>query len=122
MKDLNRYKAAIENGLVGHVKCSDGKWVKYEDYIELLDQVIENLSKLKELRDQNQVGNITIKDNGGTYLIEHSVLPVFLDEDYKLFAREQYEQNNQPCDHPLADLKSDGVLFELELISSSGIQ
>lgn len=65
----------------------------------------------------NQVGSITIKHNGGTYLIEGSVLPVFIDEENTLWAREHYEQSDEPCNHPLADLKSDGVVFELKFIS-----
>lgn len=61
-----------------------------------------------------KVGQITIKDNGGTYLLAGSVLPVFIEEDGSLWALEHYEPESEPCSHHLTDLKSDGVVFSLE--------
>lgn len=65
-----------------------------------------------------QVGTITIKQNGGTYLVDGSVLPVFIDEDSNLWAREHYSEDDEPCDHTLSDLRSDGVEFDLKFISA----
>ncbi|NIG20584.1 hypothetical protein F3J37_18065 [Pantoea sp. Al-1710] len=67
---------------------------------------------------EHQVGTITIKQNGGTYLVEGSVLPVFIDEESSLWAREHYNEDDEPCDHPLSDLKSDGVEFDLSFQAS----
>ncbi|WP_217548889.1 hypothetical protein [Pantoea sp. GbtcB22] len=67
---------------------------------------------------ETQVGIINIKNNGGTYLIEGSTLPVFIDEENVLWAREHYCADDEPCDHPLEDLKSDGVVFELKFIAA----
>ena len=79
---------------------------------------IINIEYGVRVMSETQVGSITIKENGGTYLIEGSVLPVFIDEENRLWAREHYEKEDEPCDHPLDDLNSDGVVFELKFIAA----
>lgn len=60
-----------------------------------------------------KVADITIKHDGGTYLEEGSILPVYLDEENQLWACEHYDPTDEPCYHMLNDLKADGVVFTL---------
>lgn len=54
---------------------------------------------------------IKIVNPSGTYLEKGSRLPVYLDDDFRPFAVEEYE-TGEPCEHYLDDLKLDGVIFE----------
>lgn len=54
---------------------------------------------------------IKIVNPSGTYLTKGSLLPVYLDEDFRPFAVEEYEAG-EPCEHYLDALKGDGVVFE----------
>lgn len=65
-----------------------------------------------------QVAKINIKNDGGTYLQEGSVLPVVVDQENRLWAVEQYEPEEEPCYHELSDLTADGVVFTLEFIKT----
>jgi hypothetical protein len=57
------------------------------------------------------IASIEIIDNAGTYLKEGSILQVFMDQEWTLFAVEEYEKGS-PCQHPLNDLMDDKIKFK----------
>lgn len=62
-----------------------------------------------------QVAEAKILDNNGTYFINGSILPVFLNEDGDTYLIEEYEEGS-PCDHMIKDLFADGVLVSINPI------
>lgn len=60
----------------------------------------------------NKIANLKITNSNGTYLLENSILPAFLNEEGQLYVVEEYEKGN-PCEHTLQDLLLDGITFSL---------
>uniref|UniRef100_A0AB39AC10 Uncharacterized protein n=1 Tax=Pectobacterium phage Taid TaxID=3158139 RepID=A0AB39AC10_9CAUD len=68
--------------------------------------------------DMNQVAEAKVLDSNGTYFIDGSVLPIYLDEYGQTFLIEEYEKG-QPCRHYVKDLIQDGVLVSVNPIGFS---
>ena len=64
---------------------------------------------------KTQIAEAKILDNNGTYFINGSILPVYLNEDGDMYLVEEYE-NGEPCEHIIKDLFADGVLFAVNPI------
>ncbi|MBP2156919.1 hypothetical protein [Erwinia rhapontici] len=64
---------------------------------------------------REQIAEAKILDANGTYFINGSILPVFLNEDGETYIVEEYEQG-EPCEHPIKDLIYDGVMFTIHPI------
>ena len=62
-----------------------------------------------------QVAEAKILDPNGTYLIEGSVLPVFINEDGDTYLVEEYEKG-EPVEHIIKDLFADGVAVAINPI------
>ena len=62
-----------------------------------------------------QVAEAKILDSNGTYFINGSILPVFLNEEGDTYLVEEYEKG-QPCEHAIKDLFADGVLLNINPI------
>lgn len=62
-----------------------------------------------------QVAEAKILDANGTYFINGSILPVYLNEDGRTYLIEEYEKGN-PCAHTIHDLISDGVMVAVNPI------
>lgn len=62
-----------------------------------------------------QVAEAKILDANGTYLIEGSILPVYLNEDGDTYLVEEYEAG-EPCEHMIKDLFADGVSVSINPI------
>lgn len=63
------------------------------------------------------IGYIRINNSNGTYLKDDTTLPVYVDDDFGLYAIEEYEKG-EPCNHSLQDLREDGVDFTLVNINN----
>ncbi|CAI1009556.1 hypothetical protein [Serratia fonticola] len=55
-----------------------------------------------------QVAEAKILDSNGTYLINGSILPVFLNDEGDTYLVEEYVKGD-PCEHLIKDLIDDGV-------------
>lgn len=62
-----------------------------------------------------QIAEAKILDANGTYLINGSVMPVFIDEEGDAYLVEEYEKG-EPCEHFIKDLRSDGVAVAINPI------
>lgn len=62
-----------------------------------------------------QIAEAKILDANGTYFIDGSILPVFLNEDGDTYIVEEYEQG-EPCEHTIKDLIHDGVMVAVHPI------
>lgn len=62
-----------------------------------------------------QVAEAKILDNNGTYFINGSIFPVFLNEEGGTYLVEEYEKG-EPCEHNIKDLFDDGVLVAINPI------
>lgn len=67
-----------------------------------------------------QIAEAKILDSNGTYLVEGSILPVFMDDEAKLWLLEEYEKG-EPVYHPLSDLRDDGVKVNINPMGFEGI-
>ncbi len=67
-----------------------------------------------------QIAEAKILDANGTYLIDGSVLPVFINELGDTFLVEEYEAGC-PCQHTIKDLHDDGVQVSIDLIGYSKV-
>lgn len=65
--------------------------------------------------DMKQVAEAKILDNNGTYFVNGSIFPVYLNEDGRTFIIEEYEEGN-PCEHVISDLFEDGMLVAVNPI------
>lgn len=59
-----------------------------------------------------ELGFVKIIDANGTYLINGSLLPLFLDDNGVGYCIEEYEKGN-PCTHFISDLICDDVKLEI---------
>lgn len=59
-----------------------------------------------------QIAEAKILDPNGTYLIEGSILPVFMDEEGNVYICENYEKGEE-VHHMIDDLRHDGVMFNI---------
>lgn len=57
-----------------------------------------------------QIAEAKVLDSNGTYLINGSVLPVFMNGDGDTYIIEDYE-GGDPCEHTIKDLIHDGVMI-----------
>lgn len=62
-----------------------------------------------------QVAEAKVLDANGTYFINGSILPVYINEDGDTYVVEAYE-GNEPCEHTIKDLIHDGVLIAVHPI------
>jgi hypothetical protein len=71
-----------------------------------------SLRRLMEMKMENkkQVAEAKILDANGTYFINGSILPVYINEYGDTYLVEEYEKGF-PCAHVISDLFKDGVLI-----------
>ena len=70
------------------------------------------------MTEKQQFAEAKILDSNNTYLIEGSILPVYLDADGNLYLVEEYEKGC-PCGHFIKDLYEDGVMVAINPIGYS---
>ena len=51
MNEVKRYKLAAECGVAGHMESLSGKWVKYEDYTALQEQLTASTNSLTNAQE-----------------------------------------------------------------------
>ncbi len=63
----------------------------------------------------NQIAEAKILDANGTYFINGSILPVYLNDEGETYIIEEYEEG-EPCEHTIKDLIHDGVMVSVHPI------
>lgn len=102
-----------------------GEWERWTDtpgrgchqgYLRrITDQADANWHVAEGLTMKTQIAEAKILDNNGTYFINGSILPVYLNEDGDTYLIEEYEKG-EPCEHIIKDLFADGVLVAVNPI------
>ncbi|EEY6186751.1 DUF4014 family protein [Escherichia coli] len=64
---------------------------------------------------KKQIAEAKILDNNGTYFINGSILPVYINEDGDTYLIEEYEKG-EPSEHLIKDLFADGVIVAVNPI------
>lgn len=64
---------------------------------------------------KKQIAEAKILDNNGTYFINGSILPVYINENGDTYLIEEYEKG-KPSEHRIKDLFADGVLVAVNPI------
>lgn len=72
-------------------------------------------SGMTDIKELLQIAEAKILYSNGTYLIEGSILPVYLNGDGDTYLIEEYEKG-EPCEHMVKDLIADGVLLAVNPI------
>ncbi|EQV90304.1 hypothetical protein HmCmsJML037_02816 [Escherichia coli] len=71
--------------------------------------------KKEDLFTKKQIAEAKILDNNGTYFINGSILPVYINEDGDTYLIEEYEKG-EPSEHLIKDLFADGVIVAVNPI------
>lgn len=67
-----------------------------------------------------QIAEAKILDSNGTYLINGSILPVYINNEGDPYIIEEYEEG-EPCEHIIKDLIYDGVMVAVHPIGFNSV-
>ncbi|EJF31735.1 MULTISPECIES: hypothetical protein [Enterobacteriaceae] len=67
-----------------------------------------------------QIAEAKILDANGTYFINGSIIPFYLNEDGDTYLVEEYEKG-EPCEHLIKDLFADSVMVAVNPVGYENI-